>query len=105
MLLIAGLLVKGAFGIMIIERENARKAEALEAAAERLALHEAALNQAIAKLQTEEGVIEAIKEKFSATRAGEYVAVIIDERAKATSTGQEGKVWYWKLWDAIISPR
>ena len=51
MLLIAGLLVKGAFGIMIIERENARKAEALEAAAERLALHEAALNQAIAKAQ------------------------------------------------------
>ncbi len=102
MFIITFFVVKGAFGIMSIERENAHRVTALEQESALLVAHEGDLKAEIAKLQTDEGVVEAIKEKFSATRSGEHVAVIIDERTKATSTDKKGKIWYRKLWDAIL---
>ena len=103
-LIMTGFLIKGALGLMIIERENAHRVGTLEQESERLVGREAELVAEVAKLKTDEGIIEAIKEKFSVTRTGEYVAVIVDERAKATSTSQGPKTWYQKLWNAIISP-
>ncbi len=102
MFIITFFLVKGAFGLMSIERENAHRVSALEQESETLVAHEEDLKSEIANLQTEDGVVEAIKEKFSATRSGEHVAVIIDEHAKATSTDKKSKIWYRKLLDAIL---
>lgn len=87
---------------MAIERENAHRVSALEQESESLKAHEGDLNASIAKLQTDEGVVEVIKEKFSATRAGEHVAVIVDERTKATTTEKKTKIWYRKLLDVIL---
>ena len=87
---------------MSIERENAHRVSALEQESALLVSHEGDLNAEIAKLKTEDGVVEAIKEKFSATRSGEHVAVIIDERVKATSTDKKSKTWYRKLLDVIL---
>lgn len=96
-------LIKGAAGVLIIERESADKVKILEGQSEVLTLRERGLEDEIRKLQTDEGRIEAIKEKFSATRAGEYVAIIVDERKEATSTEGRGGVWYKRWWDVIVS--
>lgn len=94
-------LVKGAVGIMRIERESAGRVRELEADSKALALREEKLTQDINKLRTEAGIIEEIKEKFSVTREGEYVAIIVDERNKATSTDGTGISWIKRLWNAI----
>ena len=96
-------LVKGAFGIMTIERESAGRVRDLEGQSAALALREAELKAEIERLKTDEGIIEAIKGKFSATREGEYVAIIVDERTKATTTEEEGNAWWERLWNAIIA--
>ena len=93
-------LAKGAVGIMTIERSNAARVKSLEQKTLELSLKEDEFKKSIAKLGSEEGILEEIKKKFSATREGEYIAVIVDERTKATSS-EESASWYRKLWDAI----
>jgi cell division protein FtsB len=100
--LITVFLAKGAAGIFAIERQNAQRVEVLEAQSEALVLREKDLKLEIDRLYTDEGKIEAIKEKFSATREGEFVAVIVDERRKATTTGGKEEIWYKKFWSAIM---
>lgn len=95
-------LAKGAVGILSIERESARKVRVLEGQNQALALRETELVDEIARLETDEGKVEAIKEKFSAVREGEYVAIIVDERQKATSTDKEKEPWYKEFWNAIM---
>ncbi len=102
MAVITFFLVKGAAGIMGIERESAGKVEALESQSAALVLREAELKEEIERLKTDEGKIEAIKDKFSATREGEFVAIIVDERRKATTTEKKGEIWYRKFWSVIM---
>jgi cell division protein FtsB len=100
--LITFFLVKGAANIFLIERENASRVQELENQSASLVLRERELKSEIEKLKTPEGIIEAIKDKFSATREGEYVAIIVDERKKATSTPQSKDSWYKSVWNAIM---
>jgi cell division protein FtsB len=96
-------LVKGAFGIITIERESAARVRDLESEAAVLALREEELKDEIERLKTPEGVIDAIKDKFSVTREGEYVAIIVDERMRASSTEKETDDWFESLWQGIKS--
>lgn len=96
--LITLLLVKGAFGIMKIERESASRVSDLERESATLALHEEELREKIERLKTPEGVVEEIKDKFSAVREGEYVAIIVDERLKATTTAEKDPGFWKRLW-------
>ena len=99
----AFLLVKGAIGVMGKERESANTLKELEEKAETLEEREYELEGKIARIKTEEGLFEAIKEKFSVIRAGEHVAIIVDERA-TTSSGKILKpIWYKRMWTAIMS--
>lgn len=100
--LVAIFLVKGAWGILSIERDSASKVEDLESQNAALVIREQSLKDEIERLQTDEGKVEAIKAKFSAVREGEFVAVIVDERRKATSTEDKPKAWWEKWWSAII---
>lgn len=95
-------IVKGAFGIVMIERDSAGRVGELEEQSAALNLREDKLEEEIARLQSEEGIVEAIKDKFSVTREGEYVAIIVDERTKATTTDELSQIWYERLWNAII---
>jgi len=82
--------------------ESSRLSKDLEAQAVILTLREQELNEDIRRLQTEEGVKEEIKERFSVTQEGEHVAVVVDERRAASST-EEGKLsWYKRFWIAIM---
>ena len=101
LLVIAGFLVKGAFGIVRIERQNALRVKDLEGKAETLKREKEGLESEIESLKTEQGIIEEIKEKFSATREGEYMAIIVDSRTRAT-TSLDTKPWYERWWDAIM---
>jgi len=94
-------LVKGAFGIITIERKSAAKVRELESESVALALRENELEDEIERLKTSEGVIEAIKDKFSVTREGEYVAIIVDERTRATSSEKEAEGWLAGLWQGV----
>jgi len=96
------LLVKGAASILTIERDSAERVRALETESEALVYRENELRSQIDRLKTDEGIIEAIKDKFSATREGEYMAIIVDERRKATTTEEKEVTWYKKWWNAII---
>jgi cell division protein FtsB len=92
------LLIKGAFGIMKIERQSAARVKELENEASALAAHEGELEAQIERLKTPEGVVEEIKDKFSAVREGEYVAIIVDERVKASSTEENQDNWAKRAW-------
>ncbi len=102
MSVISFFLVKGAINIVSIEQENAYKVEVLEAQNTALTLREVDLEEEIKRLKTDEGVVEAIKDKFSVTREGEYLAIIVDERFKATTTVEIERPWYQRFWDVII---
>ena len=86
---------------MLIERESAHKVTNLEKEALSLALREKKLEEDINKLRTEVGIIEEIKQKFSVTREGEHVAIIVNERSKATSSATSTIEWFKESWQSI----
>lgn len=103
--IVTTLLARGAFGVMMIERGSAKKVRDLEAEAVLLTGREKELETEIAQLKTPEGIVDEIKDKFSVTRPGEHVAIIVDERSRASTTKKEAGIWYRRWWDAIIKPK
>ncbi len=95
------LLLKGTFGVLLVERKSATKVDKLEEEAALLMERSNSLKEEIAALSTEEGIIEEIRKKFSAVRFGEYAALIIEPR-QASSTGNSGRSWWEKIWHDII---
>ena len=100
--IIAVLLAKGAVGVINKERESALRSRELEEKATTLVQREEELKEGIARLETEEGIQEEIKERFSVIQEGEFVAVIVDDRRATSSDDDSGKAWYKKLWSAIM---
>ena len=86
---------------MLIERESAHKVSNLEKEALALALREKKLEEEVNNLRTQEGIIEEIKQKFSVTREGEHVAIIVNERVKATSSATSTSEWFKGSWQSI----
>lgn len=103
MVVLVFFLIKGSAEVMVKERESAKRVENLEKETEALSAREAELRDGIARLQTEEGIVEEIREKFSVAREGEYVAIIVDEKANASSTESTEGSWYKKIMGAIMS--
>ena len=102
LLIITFFLAKGAVNVLGKQKESRERAKMLEEKAASLVLREAELSEAVRHLQTEEGIKEEIKERFSVTQEGEYVAIIVDERKNASSTDRSTWPWYKKLWFSII---
>lgn len=84
------------------ERASSERAKDLEEKASALVLREQELREGIARLKTEEGIKDEIKERFSVTQEGERVAIIVDEKRSATSTDTFMPPWYKRFWDAIM---
>ncbi len=102
-LLITFLLAKGSFGLMVKERQSAERVSNLEAEAKAYDIREAELKESIDKLKTDEGIIEEIRDKFSVTRPGEQVAIIIDERGKPASSTQSASERIRGLWQSFVN--
>ena len=103
--IIAFLLVKGAVRVTNKERESSERSRDLGEKTAALVLREQELREGIARLETEEGVKDEIKERFSVTQEGEYVAIIVDEKSVSTSTDTSLLSWYKRLWTAIIGSK
>ena len=97
--LIAFFLAKGAVGMIIKERQSAERVAGLEEKSGALALREESVGEGIKRLQTEEGILEEIKEKFSVTREGECVAIIVDDTPKTAITGTSTAEWLKGRWE------
>ncbi len=76
---------------------------ALQAKADALTTQEETVSANIAKLKTQSGVSEQIKEKYNVSEAGEHVAILVNESRNATNTATTSPHWYGKLWSAILS--
>lgn len=101
LLIVTFLLVKGAVNLMIKERQTASIVGSLTEGRLALEEREAELEGRIARLQTEEGIVEEIREKFSVTREGERIALIVDEKSSEKKEKIE-KIWWKSIWDAMI---
>ena len=100
--IITFILAKGAIGVLGKGRESVEMTRNLKEKAASLAMREMELKEDIARLETEEGLREEIRDKFSVTEEGEFVAVIVDERRATSSDGVGDLPWYKRLWTAII---
>lgn len=94
-------LARGAASIMMKERESARTLAALEEKNAALAARQEELKEEVARLGTEEGVMEEIRSKFNVTRPGEHLAIVVKEEAKASTTEpsalKRGWAWFTSL--------
>jgi len=102
LLVVAIMLVKGAYSIMITERQSSKDARLLALEVAALADRQKVLEAEIEKLNTDEGVEEEIKSKYNVARAGERVAVIVDRPERDASTTPEDDPWWRGIWNAII---
>ena len=83
---VAFLLARGAASIMLKERESAQTLASLEEKNGTLKERQDELKVSIARLRTEEGIIEEIRSKFNVTRQGEHLAIVVEEGEKASTT-------------------
>jgi cell division protein FtsB len=97
------LFVKGAVGLLGKEQQSNTDVEALQVKTSALLAQEETLNKNIAKLKTQSGISEQIKEKYNVSEAGEHVAVLVNESKNASGTATTTVHWYGKLWSAILS--
>ena len=95
-------LAKGALGVLGKERESASRVKTLEAKAVTVIDRKHELEEGIKNLQTDEGIVAEIKAKFSVMREGEHVAIIVDERGKASSTEAALSHFSFKDWWAGV---
>lgn len=102
LLVMAVLISKGAYTILVKERQSAREAVALAEKIEVLAQREEKLKYEVEKLETDLGIEEEIKSKFNVARAGEHVALIVERGEEATSTTEEEPSWWKRFWGGII---
>ena len=84
------------------EWESAARLKNLTEKAMVITLREQELKKDIARLQTEEGVKEEIKERFSVIQEDERVAVIVDDRGVSSSTDTSTLPWYKRFWIVIM---
>ena len=100
--IIAFFLAKGALGVMDKKWTSSERSRNLEEKMAALVLREQELREGVARLQTEEGIKDEIREKFSVTQQGEHVAVIVADREVSGSVDNSAWPWYKKFWSAIM---
>lgn len=100
--LVTFFLAKGAVGVINKEWKSSMYSRDLAEKAESLVLREQALKGNIARLQTEEGIKNEIRERFSVTEEGEYVAIFVNDKGVSSSTDKSSSPWYKRFWTAIM---
>ena len=103
--IIAFFLVKGTVRVMNKEWTSSERSRNLEKKAATLVLREQELKENIARLETEEGIKDEIKERFNVTQESEYVAVIVDEKGVSSSTLNSTLPWYKRFWAVIMGSK
>ncbi len=100
--LITVFLISGAYRVLNKGIESKAKIDLLSEKKDNLLQRQDELKNSIQTIQTDEGIDKEIKEKFSVSKEGEKVVVIVDPKPIATSTEEKVIPWYKKLWEGII---
>src|SRR3989339_650753 len=86
-------------GLIEKERETSKKKDLILSNIESLRAREKSLSSDIAKLKTEEGIEETIRDKYQVVKEGEKMVVIVDEEKKSNiaepEAGQGHGLWGW----------
>lgn len=98
------LLVRGAFGVMQKNIESKKNVVQLDAQLAEARAKNEELSKNIAILSTEEGIESEIRQKFSVSKDGEQVAVIIDAKPVPEEKQLEAKGFFGsiKMWFARV---
>lgn len=96
------LLARGAGSILLKERESAQTLETLEEKNAALKVRHEELKGEVARLGTEEGILEEIRSKFNVVRPGEHLAIVVGAEVRAAtatpSALKRGWAWFTGLW-------
>ena len=76
------LFIYNIIGLIEKERETSKKKDLILSNIETLRGRETSLSKDIAKLKTEEGVEETIRDKYQVVKEGEKMVIIVDEEKK-----------------------
>ncbi len=96
------LIIRGTYEVVKKQRESSRYVSNLKEKMIALSNREAELKTEIQKLGTDEGVESVIKEKFSVSKYGERVAIIVDRPSNSTTTAPKELNWLQKLWRGFV---
>ena len=100
-IILLGLLIFSVFKIIVLiqkERETAHKKELILDEIDALRERERILNEDIAKMKTEEGIEDAIREKYQVVKEGEKMVTIVDEKEKLPLVDEsqtDHSFWGW----------
>jgi len=95
------ILGRGVVGVLEKERLSREHVRDLEEKALALTIRSQELEDDIKNLDTEEGVIRELKEKFNVVEEGEHVVVVVEERRSSTSSQEEENSWLGGFWTNI----
>lgn len=101
--IIAFFLARGSIRVMEKEYESRMSSKNLDDRASALVLREQDLKENLARLKTDEGIKNEIRERFNVTQEGEEVAIIVDERGVSSSSDDRALPWYKRFWSAIMT--
>jgi cell division protein FtsB len=100
------LLLRGVIGVLQKERESQKNVEEVSLKLEEARARDEELSQRIASIQTTSGVEREIRERYSVSKEGEEVVVLVEKEGKvegetATSKGvwSSIKAWFGGLFD------
>jgi cell division protein FtsB len=97
---VLGLLVNATWGVYGKYLDTSRNEALAEKDEVTLRARAEALSANIARLSTEQGKEEEIRNKYGFTKPGEGVIVIVDEEASSTSTSTPESSWS-SFWEAV----
>ncbi|CAN5118576.1 hypothetical protein BH11PAT3_BH11PAT3_2940 [soil metagenome] len=95
--LVTFLIAHGAYSVLKKKQESAVYVAELQTKVEDLSNHQYEVKSNISRLQTEEGIDTEIKKKFSVSKAGEHVVVIVDPRVPTSHVEATSTPWYTKF--------
>jgi cell division protein FtsB len=100
LLVLIVILVRATWGVFQKEQESRRNVAMVHAELQTLNERKMVLERETNKLNTQEGIENAIREKFQVSKEGESVLVVVDKPLPA-STNEENKNFFFKMWDSV----
>ncbi len=105
LLLVTVLLLKGVWGAWDKHRESKQNLKNVEQELVQARNRELELTTRIEKLETQEGMEKEIRERFSVTKPGEEIVLIVEEDTSSGAYKAEDLPWWKKVgrWFASLS--
>jgi cell division protein FtsB len=94
-------LLRGTYQVLQKDVTSANSVKEMEAKVAQLTDRQEQLKRNIDKLSTDDGIDAEIKDKFSVSKPGEHVAIIVDEKAAASTSVPEETNIFKRMWHAL----